>query len=89
MIELAGAESLHDLGERDLHRGEIFERRKVEAIRHVIAQSASAAQAASARLGVVATIFVALESGRAAVGSVFFNVRTGLVLHDSFRAASG
>src|SRR6516165_7269070 len=72
MIELAGAERLDDLGERGLHGGEVFESGKVHAVRHLLAERAGAAQAASARDEVVMTIFAALKSGRAAVNSVFF-----------------
>jgi hypothetical protein len=83
MIELAGTQSLNDLGERDLDCGEIFKSREVETIRHLIAKRAGAAEAASARLQVIVTVFTAVESGRAAVDSVFFDVTTGWVWHEA------
>jgi hypothetical protein len=60
MIELAGAQGVRDLRQCDLHRGEVVQRREVETVRHVIAQGAGAAQAASASNEVMTAVFAVL-----------------------------
>jgi hypothetical protein len=44
MIELTGDQSLDNLGECDLHRAGVLERRKLETVGHLIAKSAGAAR---------------------------------------------
>ena len=83
MIELAGTEGLHDFSDGEADGGRTVEQRNLETIRDVVTKSASAAQAASAVLEVVMAVFAVVKSGRAAVGSVFFDVTTSFVLHEA------
>jgi hypothetical protein len=87
VVELTAADSLGNFRECEFHCIEIHERRNLEPVRHVIAQSAGATQSASAVPEVVIAVFLVLYSRGAAVGSVDFDVATSFVLHEDLSSS--
>jgi hypothetical protein len=81
-LKLSGADGVKDISEGVAQGVQVVERVGRETIGPVVAQGAGTTQTADALGEVVITVFLFVKSGRAAVGSVFFDVAASFVLHD-------
>jgi len=74
-------EGVDDLGEGEVEAAEAVERRDLHGAGLAATKGLSAAKAAPDEIEVVVAVAAISQGGRAAVGSVFFQMPTGAVLH--------